>query len=257
MNYKKLYSTLLLISLLSLNSAFAKSNFTYSQAEIQYPVQQTNTGNQHLMTYNSNEPLRGSVITVPAGCAFPATLTTELSSEYATTGQAVNMILTQDFYYDKKLVAPAGSAVSGTVVEVKSAKHGSLNGKLSVRFNQIITPTGTQIPISAVIKTDDNSGVLVGGTKKDVAKEYTKDVVVGSAAGALSGLVFGALAGGDKLGRGVALGTAVGAGGGLVKSAIDKGQEVRIPANSNVELYLTQPITVTSSHYSSNYSFEN
>ena len=86
----------------------------------------------------------------------------------------------------------------------------------------------------------------------DVAKEYTKDLAVGSAAGALSGLVFGALAGGN-IGRGVALGTAVGAGGGLVKSAIDKGNNVVIPPNSNIELMLTQPITVSSS----NYSFEN
>ena len=256
MNYKKLYSTLLLISLVSLNSAFAKTNFSYSQQPVQYPIQSTNAGYQQPLTYNNNEPLRGSVITVPAGCTFPATLTSELSSGSVSAGQPVYMVLSQDFYYNNKLVAPAGSSVSGTVTEVKSARHGSLNGKLAVRFNQITTPTGSQIPISAIIKTDDNSGVLLGGTKKDVAKEYTKDVVVGSAAGALSGLVFGALAGGDKLGRGVALGTAVGAGGGLVKSAIDKGQEVTIPANSRIELYLTQPITVSSTS-SSNYSFEN
>ena len=205
------------------------------------------------MTYNNNEPLRGSVITVPAGSSFHATLTSELSSSTAAAGQNVYLVLGKDFYYGNKLVAPAGSSVSGTVVEAKSAKHGSLNGRLCVRFNQITTPMGTQIPISAVIKTDDNSGVLVGGTKVDVAKEYTKDLAVGSAAGALSGLVFGALAGGDKLGRGVALGTAVGAGGGLVKSAIDKGNDVTIPANSGIELYLTQPITVSAQ----NYSYEN
>ena len=162
------------------------------------------------------------------------------------------MVLGKDFYYNNKLVAPAGSAVVGTVIEARPAKHGSLNGKLSVRFTHINTTTGTQIPISAVIKTDDNTGVLEGGTKMDVAKEYTKDLAVGSAAGALSGLVFGALAGGS-VGRGAALGTAVGAGGGLVKSAIDKGQDVSIPANSSIDLYLTQPITVSAS----NYSFEN
>jgi hypothetical protein len=100
------------------------------------------------------------------------------------------------------------------------------------------------------LRNNNGTGVLVGGTKADVAKEYTKDLAIGSAAGALSGLVFGALAGGDKLGRGVALGTAVGAGGGLVKSAIDKGNDVEIPANASVDLFLTQPITVSSSHYS-------
>ena len=119
---------------------------------------------------------------------------------------------------------------------------------MCVRFNQIFTPYGTQIPISAVIKTDDSSGVLVGGTKLDVTKEYTKDLAAGSAAGALSGLVFGALAGGD-VGRGAALGTAVGAGGGLVKSIWDKGNNVEIPANAAIDIMLMQPITVTSSSY--------
>ena len=51
--------------------------------------------------------------------------------------------------------------------------------------------------------------------------------------GALSGVVFGALAGGS-VGQGAALGTAVGAGGGLVKSAWDKGNEVHFPANSQI-----------------------
>ena len=251
MDYKKLYTVGLLISLVSLNSVYASSNFNYSEPQVQVPVQ--NSYNYQQPVSYTNQPLRGSVITVPAGSVFPATLTSGISSSNATVGQSVYMVLGKDFYYGDKLVAPAGSSVVGAVTAVTPAKHGSLNGKLAVRFTQITTPMGTQIPISAVIKTDDNSGLLVGGTKADVAKEYTKDLAVGSAAGALSGLVFGALAGGDKLGRGVALGTAVGAGGGLVKSAIDKGVDVEIPANSGVELYLTQPITVSSS----NYSFEN
>ena len=124
-----------------------------------------------------------------------------------------------------------------------------MNGKLCIRFTQIYTPYGTQIPISAVIKTDDNTGVLIGGTKLDVTKEYAKDVTAGVAAGAISGLVFGALAGGN-VGKGAALGTAVGAGGGLAKSAWDKGNDVEIPANATIDLMLTQPITVSSSSYS-------
>ena len=102
-------------------------------------------------------------------------------------GQTVNLALSSDFYYNGNLIAPAGSSVVGTVLEVSKAKHGSMNGKLMLRFTQIVTPYGVQIPISAVIKTDDNSGVLVGGTKMDVAKDYTKDLAGGAAAGAVSG----------------------------------------------------------------------
>ena len=74
-------------------------------------------------------------------------------------------------------------------------------------------------------------------------------MTAGVAAGAISGLVFGALAGGN-VGKGTALGTAVGAGGGLAKSAWDKGNDVEIPANATIDLMLTQPITVSSSSYS-------
>ena len=64
----------------------------------------------------------------------------------------------------------------------------------------------------------------------------------------MSGLVFGALAGGN-VGRGAALGTAVGAGGGVAKSVWDKGNDVEIPAGALVDIMLMQPITVNSSSY--------
>lgn len=243
----KLYAALLLVSLCSLNSVYAASNYSFQQTQIQ-PVYNSQYVQQP-MQYSTNQPLHGSVVMVPAGTSMPALLTTPLSSANAAVGQTVTMALNSDFYYNNKLIAPAGSTISGTVIEVSKAKRGSMNGKLSVRFTQIYTPYGAQIPISAVIKTDDNSGVLIGGTKLDVTKEYAKDLAAGSAAGALSGLVFGALAGGE-VGRGAALGTAVGAGGGLVKSVWDKGNDVEIPANSCIDLMLTQPITVSTSSYS-------
>ena len=64
-----------------------------------------------------------------------------------------------------------------------------------MRFTQIVTPYGVQIPISAVVKTTDNTGVLVGGTKMDVAKDYGKDLAVGAGAGALAGVIISPLAG--------------------------------------------------------------
>lgn len=240
---KKLTALIVLAATCSFNAVFAVSNYSYQTTQTP-PVSQYY---QQPLQYK-NQPLQGNVVMVPAGTSIPVTLTNPISSETASCGQQVCMFLNSDFYYNNKLVAPAGSSVYGTVIQVSKAKRGSMNGKLCVRFTQINTPYGTQIPISAVIKTDDSSGVLVGGTKLDVTKDYAKDVAAGSAAGALSGLVFGALAGGD-VGKGAALGTAVGAGSGLVKSVWDKGNDVEIPANASIELLLTQPITVTASSY--------
>ena len=236
----------LLVSLTTINFSFAGTNYSYE------PMQVTPVYNSHYvqqpLTYGT-QPLQGSVVMVPAGSVLPATLVTPISSSNAYVGQGVSLVLSNDFYYNNQLVAPVGSSVIGTVIEASKAKHGSMNGRLCIRFTQINTPYGTQIPISAVIKTDDASGVLLGGTKLDVTKDYAKDIATGSASGDLSGLVFGALAGGN-VGRGAALGTAVGAGGGLVKSIFDKGDDVNIPANATIELMLTQPITTSVSSYS-------
>ena len=233
---RKYLMTTLLVCTGLFSVAYATSNYSYQQNQTYSPQ------------YPQNNTLKGNVLMVPAGTAIKTVLTSPISSEYTTVGQTITVALCEDFYYNNQLIAPSGSIVYGNVIEASKAKRGSINGKLCIRFNHIQTPFGTQIPISGVIKTDDNSGVLIGGTKLDVTKEYAKDLAAGSATGALSGLVFGALSGGN-VGRGAALGTAVGAGGGLVKSVIDKGNDVEIPSNSTIEIILTQPATVNSSSY--------
>jgi hypothetical protein len=235
---KKLFT--LAVLLVSANCVLAAQNYSYAVNTATTGEQATNSSEEYKVVNNT---LKGRVVTVPAGVDFKAVVTTPVSSENATTGQTVYLVLGSDFYYNGNKIAPAGSSVVGTVIEVSKAKHGSMNGKLTLRFTQITTPVGTVIPISAVIKTDDNTGVLVGGTSLDVTKEYAKDVAVGAGAGALTGVIVSPLAGGS-IGRGTALATAVGAGGGLVKSIWDKGGDVSIPNNVTVELMLTQPITV-------------
>ena len=216
------------VLLLATNCAFANTNYNIEEAT-PMPI--------------SNPILKGSVVTVPAGETFKAVVTAPISSENAVLMQNVTLALGSDYIYNGNKIAPAGSAVYGSVIEVSKAKHGSMNGKLTIRFTQIITPTGQNIPISAVIKTDDNTGTLIGGTKLDVTKEYAKDLTVGAGAGALAGVIISPLSGGS-IGKGTALATAVGAGSGLIKSIWDKGNNVELPTNATLELILTQPITV-------------
>ena len=223
------------------NSTFAASNFSYQQNAVT-PTYQPTYYNSDSFKLNNNT-LKGSVITVPAGQTFRSVLMAPISSETAYAGQTITLALNSDFYYNGNRIAPAGSSVTGTVIEVSKAKHGTMNGKMTLRFTSIITPTGLNIPISAVVKTDDNSGTLIGGTKFEVTTEYAKDIAIGAGAGAVLGTIAGPLSGGS-VGRGAALMTAVGAGGGLVKSLLDKGSDVEIPANASIELILTQPITV-------------
>lgn len=177
---KKLF--ILSVILLSANCVFAAANYTLQQ-------------NPESQNYQLPTTLKGRVVTVPAGETFKAVVTSPVSSETAVTGQTVTLALGSDLYYNGNKIAPAGSSVHGTVIETSKAKHGSLNGKLTLRFTQIITPMGQTIPISAVIKTDDNTGTLIGGTALDTTKEYAKDIAVGASAGALAGVVISPLAG--------------------------------------------------------------
>lgn len=245
----KKYGLILTALILSAGIANAAPNYNVQQQTSAPSFQQNYYPTQ---TLSGNQTLKGSVVTVPAGQNVPVVVTTPISSANMTIGQSVTVALGSDFYYNGNLIAPAGSSVTGTAIEVSKAKHGSMNGKLLLRFTQITTPYGLQIPISAVVKTNDNTGVLIGGTKLDVAKDYGKDLAVGAGAGALAGVIISPLAGGD-IGKGTALATAVGAGGGLVKSIWDKGNDVEIPANSAIELVLTQPITVNPAMFNNNY----
>lgn len=192
---------------------------------------------------NSQTTLQGTVFIVPAGSEFPAVTTSEISSQNMLLGQAVNLVLGQDYYFDNKLVAPAGSVINGTVIHLKKASFAGRNGQLQIKFTSIVSPFGQMVPISGQIKTTDGTGILKGGTALDTTKDYAKDLTIGAAGGAVSGLVMGAVSGGS-VGKGAALGTAIGAGVGLGKSVIDKGGDVVIPANSTVAIQIDQPMTV-------------
>lgn len=203
-----------LAALMSANQVWAESNYNFTENPVTLQSDNYNEVSQQI--FADKGTLRGSVVTVPAGQNIKAVVTSPLSSATMYRGQNVSVVLGTDFYFNGLQIAPAGSTITGMVLDAAKAKHGSMNGKLSIRFTNIVTPQGMQIPISAIIKTNDNTGVLVGGTAVDVTKDYAKDLTVGAGAGAVTGVVMSAIGGGN-IGKTAALGTAIGAGGGLVK----------------------------------------
>jgi len=209
-------------------AADAASNYSYSQAG---------------GTYNASN-LQGQVVYIPAGITAAAILNAPLDSQTVTVGTPVSMTLPNAITYNGKTVAQKGSVISGTVVKCKKAGFGNRNGQIKVIFNNLRTPQGYNIAINAIFKTDDNSGVLKGGTKVDSAKDYGKNTLIGAGSGAALGTAMGALSGGS-VGRGAVYGTAVGAGIGVANAARQKGDNVSIPANVMMDIYFTQPITVS------------
>lgn len=234
--YKSLVKATLILStvgLFTLQSAtYAASNYNYTQ-----------TPSAPQQGYYNN-PLQGAVVYTPAGITTTIITSMPISSETLYQGAIVNATLPSALAYNGQTIAPAGSMVSGSAIMIKKAGKANKNGQVYVRFNSITTPQGFRIPISAIVRTDDNTGILKGGTKMDGAKDFAKNTAVGAAGGAVLGTALGAMSGGS-VGKGAIYGTAVGGGLGLAKAAVmDKGDPVEIPANSAIEIYFDQPITV-------------
>ncbi len=229
---KKIVSSMLLTTMVAFGIGLTDSGI--------YNVAEANT--------SQIRPLQGKVVAVPSGTAIPTTATMELSSENLVLGQSVTATLSNNFYYNNALIAPLGSSVNGTVIQVKKAGRAGINGQLMIKFTSIVTPYGQMIPISAKIQTDDGTGLLKGGTKADSAKDYAKDIAVGTAAGAVAGVAMGPLSGG-KAGKGAVYGTAIGAGLGLAKSIWDKGSPATIPVGTVMNIVLDQQATFTQQGY--------
>ena len=223
---KKIFFVFVCIAL-SCGIAVASENFDANSQQSSY-------------TLDANT-LKNSIVTVPAGLTFRGVFLNPVSSETAVVGQEVSIALTNDFYYKEKKVAPAGSTVTGSVINVSKAKHGSINGKLVLRFTHIITPSGLDIPISATVRTPDKTGVILGGSDLMISAGGKTIPESASVRTAYSHAYMGISAG-----TAAAMNTAVETNGGsLLKSVWDKGIDVEISANTTVELILTQPITVT------------
>lgn len=193
-------------------------------------------------------PLQGRVVTVPAGTIMYATSGDTIGTDSLTIGDTVEFNLGSPLYFNNSQVVPAGSVVQGNVVIANRAGLAGKNAKLKIKFTNIITTSGQRIPISGKISTPDETGILVGGTSKARIADAAKETAKNAAIGAIFGTAIGAIAGG-KPGRGAWSGTAVGAGVGATKAIIDKGNEVIIPAGSQVDILLDQPFTATPSSY--------
>lgn len=161
------------------------------------------------------------VIIVPASTIMTVLTTYELNSNALLAGQTVSVVLPENFFYNDILIAPKGSVLTGNVIEVERAKQDGTDGKLQLRFSVITTPYGLQIPIVAVVKTEDLSGILVGKSDK-------KEVVKVSQANTK-----------PRKSKSTNQNTNV------LKTVWNLGENVVIPINTKFDIVLSQPITIT------------
>jgi hypothetical protein len=131
-----------------------------------------------------------------------------------------------------RVVIPAGSLVSGTVTDVKSAPNPSSPGTLTLAVNSIAV-NGRSYPIDATIDSlaTQRSGRPISGG--DAVK-----VGVGAAAGAIVGQIIG------KNTKGTVIGAVVGAAAGGAYAAATKDGDISLPAGTHILVTITQRLNI-------------
>ncbi|MEI9980304.1 MAG: hypothetical protein WDN23_15130 [Edaphobacter sp.] len=161
-----------------------------------------------------------------------------LSSRYTKDGQPILFTLSEDVIVDNMLVIPRGATIHGEVVGAKKA--GTLTGSPELVLKLTSLDLGKR---SYPLYTYQ---FHVQGTSK--TKPTETKVKGGAVIGAIVGGVFSGSAKGETtaVGKlaGMGTGAALGAGVGALTSAATPGPTVTLPAESQMDFYLSVPISV-------------
>ncbi len=170
---------------------------------------------------------------IAEGRQFTVATNDTISSRTAKPGDRFSATVPWDVEDGSGHVAiPAGSAVHGTVVDVKSSPRPGVPGTLTLAISSV-NVRGNDYPIDASI---DSIGVERQGrgvTGSDAAK-----VGVGAAAGAIVGQIIG------KNPRGPIIGAAAGAAAGAGYAVATKDSDVRVPAGTHIIVTLQKRLAV-------------
>jgi len=166
-------------------------------------------------------------IVVPTGTVFTVRTTDGLSSKTSQAGQVFLAALAQPISINGKPALPAGSTVSGTVVNAKAKGKIKGEAELDLALTSISVNHHTY-PIQTAVLSSSQKG-------------KGKRTAATTGGGAAGGALIGGLAGG---GKGAGIGALVGAGAGFVGGAMTGNKQIEVPAESALSFTLSEPLTL-------------
>jgi type IV secretion system protein VirB10 len=194
-------------------------------------------------------PARAGKVVVPLGTHLPLVLHNSISTRSAKPGDAVYLETLFPILIDGRIVIPAGSYVSGEVVETKRPGRVKGRGELMVRLNLMILPNGYTVNFNAMPtaagtggdETVEGEGKIKGDTEKGsdagvVLKTTALSAGIGTAVGRAAG----------NTGRGAGIGVGAGAAAGLISVLATRGPEVELPRGTTLDVVLNRALYLDS-----------
>ena len=166
---------------------------------------------------------RLETLTIPAGTLVLAALDTRLSSDTNHTGDTFVATTTQPIVIDGKTVAPAGTAIRGTLRDVQASGRVKGRAQMTLAYEEIVDAAGNAHVFSARPLTLQAASDAHGDIEK-------------VAAGGVLGAVIGGITGG---GKGAAIGAGAGAGAGTVLVLATKGDDVELGPGQKLSIHVT------------------
>jgi len=162
---------------------------------------------------------------VPAGTVLLVRMVDGLDTSTAYTGQTFSATLSTNLAANGYVVAYAGTTVYGQVVAANSAGRATGTSQLKLQLTQIVIG-GNAIPIMTDV-FDSQKG-------KSSGKRSAFRLLGGAGLGAAIGAIAG----------NAGMGAAIGATAGGVGAVVQKGDQVQISSEAQLEFHLTQPVTL-------------
>lgn len=199
----------------------------------------------HIEIYDGQNPkddyFTGEQDSVDKGEIIHMTVSEVMSSGYTQEGDEFFAEVTGEVSGDKGVVLPVGTVAHGYVKQMAASKRLGRDGWIELKFDNLITPDGREIPIDAQMTTKQN---VVKGTAVKVAQgtgfTLAGGVVGGLAALNILGLEAAIASHGYTLAGGAAIGGAIGLGVALYRKGkdvlISPGDEIKVKVLNDIDL---------------------
>ena len=166
-------------------------------------------------------------VTIPRGTSLSFALDDSIGSATSRVDERVRGHLTRPVMIDGAPVVPAGSELSGVVVDALPSHRVKGRARIGIKFDSLRAGSDSYaIAAPAIVRSAPSQ------VKKDTMK-----VAIPAAAGAVLGGVLGG-------GKGAVIGGAVGGGAGAGYVMSQHGPDVVLSAGTALTVKLSEPITV-------------
>jgi type IV secretory pathway VirB10-like protein len=194
----------------------------------------------------SESSVKSDELTIPSGTRVPVALKEAISTKSTHEGDAVYAQTTFPVAVNDRILIPAGTYVQGRIVRIQ--RGGRIKGRAQVlmHFTTLIYPSGYTVMLPGSV---ENAPGAEKSTVKDQEGTIQQDSQTGQKVGtAASSAGTGAIIGGLRNGvKGGLIGAGVGGAVGTAIGMLSRGNDVRLPEGTTLEMLIQRDVVLDSS----------